>query len=96
MDWYSKTTSAGYNDSSMIERGSPDIVELALTEPGLSSVVTVWDNNEDAEIPPRKRRRQKRRQEKRRRLMEGREPAVQKGNLPTSAMGNAPDGTGRN
>jgi len=100
--WYAKSTTSAYGDSSMIQRHLPETVELGLA-PGPKPVALPgpWHRPggpvDDVHGPmdDGKVRGRKRRKDKRRRLMEGREPASQQGNLPTDAVGNAPEGTGR-
>jgi hypothetical protein len=102
MNWYKKAQSSSGNDSSMIQRHLSDIVEIGLS-PELGRLPTVpspWPRpGDDVKGKPgrdnERALRRKRRQEKRRRLMEGTEPASQQANLPTDAVGNAPEGTGR-
>jgi hypothetical protein len=99
MNWYARTREAqmapGDTSNSMEMRHLTDVVDLGLSELGrLPAVPSRWarPGPKDDDGKPR---RGKRRREKRRRLMEGREPASQQANLPTDAVGNAPEGTGR-
>jgi hypothetical protein len=92
VNWYSKlTSSAGYNDNSMIDRGLSDVVEIGMEGEGMSGggAVSPW-HRPGAENG----KRSKRRREKRRRRRIGTAPQTMQGALPGSATGNAPDGTG--
>jgi hypothetical protein len=97
MRWYLKTLKAqmapGDTSNSMEMRHLTDVVDLGLSKElgRLPTVPSRWAKpGPKDDVDGRKRRR-----EKRRRLMEGREPASQQANLPTDAVGNAPEGTGR-
>lgn len=90
MNWYERmtrvTASDSSNDSSPLERGLEDIVELGLKPGGkaLMPVVSPWKK------PGRDRRR------KRRPLPDlSRIPTSEDASLPTDATGNSPDGIGR-
>ena len=86
MKWYRHALGSS-NNSSMIERGLPEVVELGLDKGfgRLPEIPGPWPR------PGEKRRKKS----KRERLLRGREPASQQANLPTDAVGNAPEGTGR-
>ena len=86
MNWYRRTTADANN--TMLQRHLDDVVQLGLSpEFGrLPAVPTRW---------PKGQGRGTGSKPKRKRMMEGKEPAAQQANLPTDAVGNSPDGTGK-